>query len=113
MSMAGRVHWVIPSAPPVHASSPPWCMPCVRVAAAAVLRRYVSAAVRPPPSPSKYPAELQDRAPVAMLCALSQQEPSMKMTDARAVITGGASGLGNAVARHIVAAGGRACLLDV
>ena len=37
----------------------------------------------------------------------------MKMTDARAVITGGASGLGNAVARHLVAAGGRVCLLDV
>jgi NAD(P)-dependent dehydrogenase (short-subunit alcohol dehydrogenase family) len=37
----------------------------------------------------------------------------MKIADARAVITGGASGLGNAVARHIVAAGGRVCLLDV
>lgn len=37
----------------------------------------------------------------------------MKITDARAVVTGGASGLGNAVARHIVAAGGRVCLLDV
>jgi NAD(P)-dependent dehydrogenase (short-subunit alcohol dehydrogenase family) len=37
----------------------------------------------------------------------------MKLADARAVVTGGASGLGNAVARHIVAAGGRVCLLDV
>jgi NAD(P)-dependent dehydrogenase (short-subunit alcohol dehydrogenase family) len=37
----------------------------------------------------------------------------MKIADARAVITGGASGLGHAVARHIVAAGGRVCLLDV
>lgn len=37
----------------------------------------------------------------------------MKIADARAVVTGGASGLGNAVARHIVAAGGRVCLLDV
>jgi len=37
----------------------------------------------------------------------------MKISDARAVITGGASGLGNAVARHIVAAGGRVTLLDV
>jgi NAD(P)-dependent dehydrogenase (short-subunit alcohol dehydrogenase family) len=37
----------------------------------------------------------------------------MKIADARAVITGGASGLGPAVARHIVAAGGRVCLLDV
>ena len=37
----------------------------------------------------------------------------MKMADALAVVTGGASGLGNAVARHIVAAGGRVTLLDV
>jgi NAD(P)-dependent dehydrogenase (short-subunit alcohol dehydrogenase family) len=37
----------------------------------------------------------------------------MKIADARAVVTGGASGLGNAVARHLVAAGGSVCLLDV
>jgi NAD(P)-dependent dehydrogenase (short-subunit alcohol dehydrogenase family) len=37
----------------------------------------------------------------------------MKYADARAVVTGGASGLGNAVARHIVAAGGHVALLDV
>jgi NAD(P)-dependent dehydrogenase (short-subunit alcohol dehydrogenase family) len=37
----------------------------------------------------------------------------MKIADARAVITGGASGLGFAVARHLVAAGGRVTLLDV
>jgi NAD(P)-dependent dehydrogenase (short-subunit alcohol dehydrogenase family) len=37
----------------------------------------------------------------------------MKFADARAVVTGGASGLGNAVARHIAAAGGQVCLLDV
>ncbi len=37
----------------------------------------------------------------------------MKLADARAVVTGGASGLGHAVARHIVTAGGRVCLLDV
>ena len=37
----------------------------------------------------------------------------MKFADARAVVTGGASGLGNAVARHIAAAGGHVCLLDV
>ena len=37
----------------------------------------------------------------------------MKIADARAVVTGGASGLGNAVARHVVAAGGRVTLLDV
>jgi len=37
----------------------------------------------------------------------------MKISDARAVITGGASGLGLAVARHLVAAGGKVVLLDV
>ena len=37
----------------------------------------------------------------------------MKIQDARAVVSGGASGLGHAVARHVVAAGGRAALLDV
>ena len=37
----------------------------------------------------------------------------MKFSDARAVVTGGASGLGNSVARHVVAAGGRVTLLDV
>jgi NAD(P)-dependent dehydrogenase (short-subunit alcohol dehydrogenase family) len=37
----------------------------------------------------------------------------MKISDARAVITGGASGLGLAVARHLVGAGGKVALLDV
>jgi NAD(P)-dependent dehydrogenase (short-subunit alcohol dehydrogenase family) len=37
----------------------------------------------------------------------------MRIADARAVVTGGASGLGNAVARHIVAAGGKVTMLDV
>jgi NAD(P)-dependent dehydrogenase (short-subunit alcohol dehydrogenase family) len=37
----------------------------------------------------------------------------VKIQDARAVVTGGASGLGLAVARHVVAAGGRVALLDV
>jgi NAD(P)-dependent dehydrogenase (short-subunit alcohol dehydrogenase family) len=37
----------------------------------------------------------------------------MKISEARAVITGGASGLGLAVARHLVAAGGKVALLDV
>jgi NAD(P)-dependent dehydrogenase (short-subunit alcohol dehydrogenase family) len=37
----------------------------------------------------------------------------MKLGNARAVITGGASGLGLAVARRVVEAGGRATLLDV
>jgi NAD(P)-dependent dehydrogenase (short-subunit alcohol dehydrogenase family) len=37
----------------------------------------------------------------------------MKIAEARAVITGGASGLGNAVARHLAASGGQVTLLDV
>jgi NAD(P)-dependent dehydrogenase (short-subunit alcohol dehydrogenase family) len=37
----------------------------------------------------------------------------MKIQDARAVITGGASGLGNAVARLLVARGGKVTILDV
>jgi len=37
----------------------------------------------------------------------------MKLQDARAVVTGGASGLGNAVARHVAAAGGQVTMLDV
>jgi len=37
----------------------------------------------------------------------------MKMADTKAIITGGASGLGQAVAEDIIAAGGRAALLDV
>jgi NAD(P)-dependent dehydrogenase (short-subunit alcohol dehydrogenase family) len=37
----------------------------------------------------------------------------MKIAEARAVVTGGASGLGNAVARHIVANGGKVTLIDV
>jgi NAD(P)-dependent dehydrogenase (short-subunit alcohol dehydrogenase family) len=37
----------------------------------------------------------------------------MKIADARAVVTGGASGLGLAVARHVASAGGRVTLLDV
>jgi NAD(P)-dependent dehydrogenase (short-subunit alcohol dehydrogenase family) len=37
----------------------------------------------------------------------------MNFAEARAVVTGGASGLGNAVARHVVARGGRVAMLDV
>jgi NAD(P)-dependent dehydrogenase (short-subunit alcohol dehydrogenase family) len=37
----------------------------------------------------------------------------MKISEARAVVTGGASGLGNAVAKHIVASGGRVVMLDI
>jgi NAD(P)-dependent dehydrogenase (short-subunit alcohol dehydrogenase family) len=37
----------------------------------------------------------------------------MKMSQVLAVVTGGASGLGLAVARHVAATGGRVCQLDV
>ena len=37
----------------------------------------------------------------------------MKIQDARAVVTGGASGLGYAVAQHVCAHGGRVAILDV
>jgi NAD(P)-dependent dehydrogenase (short-subunit alcohol dehydrogenase family) len=37
----------------------------------------------------------------------------MKIQDACAVITGGASGLGNGLARHVIAQGGKAVILDV
>ena len=37
----------------------------------------------------------------------------MKLQDARAVVTGGASGLGHAVARHLIASGARVSILDV
>jgi NAD(P)-dependent dehydrogenase (short-subunit alcohol dehydrogenase family) len=37
----------------------------------------------------------------------------MKISEARAVVTGGASGLGNAVARLVTASGGRVTMLDV
>ena len=37
----------------------------------------------------------------------------MRIQDARAVVTGGASGLGNAVAQHVVAQGGKVVILDV
>ncbi|HTV50684.1 MAG TPA: SDR family NAD(P)-dependent oxidoreductase [Steroidobacteraceae bacterium] len=37
----------------------------------------------------------------------------MKIADALAVVTGGASGLGQAVARHFIEAGGRVAVLDI
>lgn len=37
----------------------------------------------------------------------------MRIAEARAVVTGGASGLGHAVARHVVARGGKVAMLDV
>jgi NAD(P)-dependent dehydrogenase (short-subunit alcohol dehydrogenase family) len=61
-------------------------------------------------------SEVPQGAPVRYAVGVSEPDQgirSMKIADARAVVTGGASGLGNAVARHIVAAGGRVTLLDV
>ncbi len=40
------------------------------------------------------------------------REPPMKLADVVAIVTGGASGLGEATVRTIVAAGGRAAILD-
>src|ERR1043165_8955708 len=37
----------------------------------------------------------------------------MKLKEACAVVTGGASGLGNAVAQHVVASGGKVVIVDV
>jgi NAD(P)-dependent dehydrogenase (short-subunit alcohol dehydrogenase family) len=37
----------------------------------------------------------------------------MRISEARAVVTGGASGLGHAVARHVVAGGGKVTMFDV
>src|SRR5678815_824099 len=103
-STAAPVPWAIRSARPARASLPRWCMPCARAVAAAELRRYVSAAAKRPPSRSRYPAELQDGAQVRYAVRGLKpplQDRSMKIADARTVITGGASGLGLAVARHL------------
>ncbi|RMD48799.1 MAG: SDR family NAD(P)-dependent oxidoreductase, partial [Alphaproteobacteria bacterium] len=37
----------------------------------------------------------------------------MKISETKAIVTGGASGLGEATVREIVAGGGRACIFDV
>ncbi|HKT41488.1 MAG TPA: SDR family NAD(P)-dependent oxidoreductase, partial [Rhodanobacteraceae bacterium] len=37
----------------------------------------------------------------------------MQLAQAKAIITGGASGLGHAVAQHVVAHGGKVVLFDV
>jgi NAD(P)-dependent dehydrogenase (short-subunit alcohol dehydrogenase family) len=56
--------------------------------------------------------------PVAPRCfgkiaGFRPQELPMQLSNARAVITGGVSGLGFAVARHLVAHGGKVALFDV
>jgi len=43
----------------------------------------------------------------------AQTEPLMQLDQVTAIITGGASGLGNAVAQHLVAAGAKVALFDV
>src|SRR5690349_3569491 len=112
--MAAPARSATPSAPPARASSRRWCMRCARAAAGVASHRCASAAARPRRSPSKSTAECPD-APRPICCAPPETlaGTSMKISEARAVVTGGASGLGNAVARHIVAAGGRVTLLDV
>ena len=44
---------------------------------------------------------------------LSAPEFPMQLSDTRAIVTGGVSGLGLAVARHLVAAGGKVALFDL
>src|SRR2546421_9849809 len=70
-------------------------MHCAAAAASGGLPRCASGAVRPSRSRSRSSRKV------------------MKIQDARAVVTGGASGLGNAVARHISAHGGQVVILDV
>src|SRR5689334_8485255 len=113
-SMAAPARSATPLAPPARASSPRWCTRCARAAAGGASHRCASAAARPRRSPSKSTAECPD-APRPICCAPPETPAgtSMKISEARAVVTGGASGLGNAVARHIVSAGGRVTLLDV
>jgi len=43
----------------------------------------------------------------------ARRNPPMQLASARAVVTGGVSGLGLAVARHLVAQGGKVALFDV
>src|SRR4051812_4661801 len=114
-SMAAPARSVTRSAPPERASSPRWCTRCVHAVAVAASHRYVSAAARPPRSRSRCLPEFQAGAAVRYAARpdFAQGLHSMKIVDARAVVTGGASGLGLAVARHVVTAGGRVTLLDV
>src|SRR3984893_11878928 len=74
-------------------------MPCGIAAPSAVSPRCASAAAKQSPRRWKSSA--------------SHAGGFMKIQDARAVVTGGASGLGAAVARHISAQGGKVVILDV
>src|SRR6266404_8069836 len=76
-------------------------MPCGIAAPGAVSPRCASAAAKR--SPPRWKSSANHAAPGGC----------MKIQDARAVVTGGASGLGNAVVRHISAHGGKAVILDV
>src|SRR6267142_7203130 len=75
-------------------------MPYGTAAPSAVSPRCASAAAKRSPRPWKSSAN-------------HASGGGMKIQDARAVVTGGASGLGNAVVRHISAHGGKAVILDV
>src|SRR3984893_13168178 len=76
-------------------------MPCGIAAPSAVSPRCASAAAKR--SPRQWKSSANHAA----------SGGCMKIQDARAVVTGGASGLGNAVARHISAHGGKVVILDV
>src|SRR3977135_3201848 len=76
-------------------------MPCGSAAPSAVSRRCASAAAKQ--SPRRWKSSASHAA----------SGGCMKIQDARAVVTGGASGRGAAGARHISAQGGQVVILDV
>src|ERR1700675_1629308 len=76
-------------------------MPCGIAAPSAVSPRCASAAAKRSPRRGKSSANH------------AASGGCMKIQDARAVVTGGASGLGNAVVRHITAHGGKAVIIEV
>ena len=60
-----------------------------------------------------YPGHATPHLPSRKMLPFPHQVCRMQLSDTRAVITGGVSGLGLAVARHLVAHGGKAALFDV
>src|SRR5690606_34261744 len=74
---------------------------CAHAAAAAVSRRCASGAAKR--RPSAWKSSRPD----------SERSKTMQLENSAAVVSGGASGLGLATATKIVAAGGRAVLLDI
>src|SRR5579862_8756598 len=79
-------------------------MPCAGAAAGGESPPFASAAARRWRSRSSS---------WARIARSSTGDRIVKVQDARAVVTGGASGLGLAVARRLVALGGKVTLLDV